>query len=533
MRLPCCCSRARDLKPQGERKGESGRVGALSVVAWSPDGGALYAGGTYGDAGGHKFVRRWRFADQTDIAVSDDTVTALAGLADGFAFASAEPAWGKIGADGKPVFRHDRQYADFRDGEKGFAVSADGAAVEFGFAQGGKSPARFDVLAGTLELDPKAQENMHVPATTGFADWRNGDKPKLNGRVLALDEHEKARSAAAAGDLGLLGTDFFLRAYRNGDTLWRTAIPAAAWAVNMSADRRLAVAGLGDGTIRWYRLADGVEILSFFAEPDGKHWVLWTPEGFFDHGEGGEQLIGYHLNQLDQGRPKGAAFVRVDQLYALFFRRDLVVQKFRGDAEPEIAAQLARIGDVRSVLGKGLPPELKLTEYCIAGKCEPIPADEQSRSVGGKVQLREAAAPEVVLHFEVQDRGGGVGPIVVRDKGATVTAAGGIARHQRRRPQRGAHRRARAGRQPHHAVGVQRRAARSRPAPRTGRFWRCATRRRARRSRSCASSRSASTNIPARTFRSSPTPRPTPRASPTSCAATPSTTSSPTSMRSC
>ncbi len=266
---------------------------------------------------------------------------------------------------------------------------------------------------------------MHVPATTGFADWRNGDKPKLNGRVLALDEHEKARSAAAAGELGLLGTDFFLRAYRNGDTLWRTAIPAAAWAVNMSADRRLAVAALGDGTIRWYRLADGVEILSLFAEPDGKHWVLWTPEGFFDHGEGGEQLIGYHLNQLDQGRPKGAAFVRVDQLYALFFRRDLVVQKFRGDGEPEIAAQLARIGDVRSVLGKGLPPELKLTEYCIAGKCEPIPADEQTRSAGGKMQLREAAAPEVVLHFEVQDRGGGVGPIVVRDKGATVTAAGG------------------------------------------------------------------------------------------------------------
>ena len=414
-----------DLKPQGERKGESGGVGALSVVAWSPDGGALYAGGTYGDAAGHKFVRRWRFADQTDIPVSDDTVTALAGLADGFVFASAEPAWGKIGADGKPVYRHDRQYADFRDGEKSFAVSADGAAVEFGFAQGGKKPARFDVLSGALDLDPKPQANMHAPALGAFTDWRNGDKPKLNGHLLALDEHEKARSAAAAGDIGLLGTDFFLRAYRNGEALWRTAIPAAAWAVNISGDRRLAIAALGDGTIRWYRLADGVEILSLFAEPDGKHWVLWTPEGFFDHGEGGEQLIGYHLNQLDQGRPKGTAFVRVDQLYALFFRRDLVVKKFQGNAEAEIGEQLARIGDVRSVLGKGLPPELKLTEYCIGGKCETIPADEQTRSTGGKVPLREATASTVTLHFEVQDRGGGIGPIVVRDKGATVSATGG------------------------------------------------------------------------------------------------------------
>ena len=420
----------RDLKPEGERKGAAGRAGALSVVAWSADGKMLYAGGTYGEPSGRKLVRAWATADPAkanDIAVSDDTVTALAPLEDGVAFASAEPAWGKIAGDGSVAFRHDRAYADFRDGETGFALSPDGAAVEFGFAQGGKTKARFDLLAGTLELDPKQRPEM-TPAAAGapgstLADWRNGDKPKLNGHLLPLDANEKARSAAVRDQDALLGTDYFLRAYKGGQATWRTEIPAPAWVVNLSADGRLAVAGLGDGTIRWYRLADGAEILSLFAEPDGKHWVVWTPEGFFDHGEGGEQIIGYHLNQLDQGKPKGAAFVRVEQLYALFFRRDLVVKKFLGQNEGEIADQLKRIGDVRSVLGKGLPPDIRLTEYCFGTKCETLAPDEQLRGVG-KVQLRDAPAQEVVLHFDVLDRGGGVGPIIVRDKGATIATSG-------------------------------------------------------------------------------------------------------------
>lgn len=421
------------LKQTAELKGAAGKPGALSLVAWSADGNELYAAGTYGEASGRKLVRKWPIAKPdkaTDIAVSDDTMTALASLKDGgVAFASAEPAWGVISADGKVAFRHDRMYGDFRDGERALAVSKDGSVVEFGFVQGGKQRARFDVLSGTLDKEPSARSDLKPPATgadgTSLADWRNGTKPKLNGRLLPLDQNEASRSGAVQGDRALLGTDFFLRAYRGGAPVWRTAVPAPVWTVNMSGDGRLAVAGLGDGTIRWYRLSDGMEILSLFAEPDGKHWVLWTPEGFFDHGEGGDALIGYQLNQLDQGRLKGSVFVRVEQLYSLFFRRDLVVKKFRGDAEDEIAAQLKRIGDVRAVLGRGLPPDLKLTEYCLGSTCKAVAPEEQLRGATGRIQPLEANGPEVVLHFDVKDRGGGIGRLLVRNKGASEAAAGG------------------------------------------------------------------------------------------------------------
>jgi WD40 repeat protein len=427
----------RDLKPMSEQASGADRRGALSVVAWAADGKSLFAAGTYGDAAGRKLVRRWPVGGGTaiDIAVGDDTVTDLRALPDGaVAFATAEPAWGIVDAGDKVALRQGRSQADFRDGyQGGFLVSQDGATVDFGFAQGGKQRARFDLLNETLEMSPVARDGMKASAEKDGAlavtDWRNGDKPKLGGKPVALDPNERSRSVAVlpGGSGALLGTDYFLRLYRGGNLAWRTAVPAPAWAVNVAGDGRLAIAGLGDGTIRWFRVSDGSEILALYAHPDGQRWVAWTPEGFFDHGTGGESLIGYHLNLVDQGRPRGGTFVRVEQLYTLFFRRDLVVEKFRGNAEDHIAVQLAEVGDVRTVLGRGLPPRVRLTEYCTrqAGeeKCLPVGTENRLRGTG-KLQPVPAEAPEVVLRFEVEDQGGGNGPIMLRRQGAPVAASG-------------------------------------------------------------------------------------------------------------
>jgi len=427
----------RDLKLQATLSGAAARQGGLSLVAWSHDGKRLYGAGTYGDSSGHKLVRAWRVgaapaAEAEEFGAGSDTVTALQPLADGsLVVATAEPAWGVLAANGSWKLRNGPRQADFRDGAiGGFRVSRDGAVVDFGFAQGGRDRARFDLLAGTLELDPQPRSDLTGAVTklakAEISDWRNGTHPKLDGKPLALDANELARSAAIAGDWAVLGADFSLRAYRAGRPVWRTEVPAPVWTLTISGDGRLAIAGLGDGTIRWFRMSDGVQILSLFAEPQGERWVAWTPEGFFDHGKGGETLIGYHLNQLDQGRPHGAAFVAVEQLYALFFRRDLVVAKYRGNAESDIAAQLARIGDVRTVLGRGLPPQIRLTEYCLGGSaCQTAAADQAVRGGKGKLDPITVETPEITLHFAVADQGGGVGPIIVRRQGATIAASGG------------------------------------------------------------------------------------------------------------
>lgn len=422
----------KDLKLDGEFAGAQGRLGALSVVAWSADGKALFGAGSYGDANGRKLVRRWPLprGEASDIAVGNDVVNDLAPLSGGrLVFATAEPSWGIIGADGKMVSRRGREQADFRDGYRfGFAVSPDGNTVDFASKPGEGKPARFDLIAADLIAAPRPGAAMKAPLDanggTRITDWRNTERPKVNGAPLALDANERARSVDVAADGSfVVGGDYFLRRFRDAKELWRSALPAPAWVVAIAEEAGQAVAGLGDGTLRWFRLSDGAELLALFPHPDGKRWVAWTPEGFFDHGPGGATLIGYHLNGIDRGRPRGADFVKVEQLYNMFFRRDLVVKRLKGGAEEEIREQLARIGDVRTVLGRGLPPTLKISDYCAgtgaAAACASLDAKALVRGTQGG-QTIVVQEPRVVLRFVTENRGGGLGRVVVRRNGATM-----------------------------------------------------------------------------------------------------------------
>ena len=54
-----------------------------------------------------------------------------------------------------------------------------------------------------------------------------------------------------------------------------------AWAVNISQNVEMALAALSDGTIRWYRMRDGREVISFFAHANGVDWMAWTPDGYY------------------------------------------------------------------------------------------------------------------------------------------------------------------------------------------------------------------------------------------------------------
>ena len=258
------------------------------------------------------------------------------------------------------------------------------------------------------EVDPAVLHALEVPDLTPprttapslyITDWDNSYKPRLNGKLLVLDRNEAAVSLTISPDSSrfLLGTHSYLRFYdRYGKELWKTDAPSTTWAVNITPDNRLVLAAFADGTIRWYRLSDGEELLAFFPHADGKRWVLWSPDGFFDAAEGGEVLIGYHLNR---GADQAGEFVKVDQLYNLFYRPDLVTKKLADDEAP-IREALAKIGDVREVLASGLPPELELVG----------PMEQQLKR------------RDFTLEFKIHERGGGVGRIEYRVNGVVKSA---------------------------------------------------------------------------------------------------------------
>jgi hypothetical protein len=70
-----------------------------------------------------------------------------------------------------------------------------------------------------------------------------------------------------------------------------------ARAVNISRDGQYVIGAINDGTVRWYRMQDGKEVLALFFHADKKRWIMWIPEGYFDASPGAAELIGYHLNQ--------------------------------------------------------------------------------------------------------------------------------------------------------------------------------------------------------------------------------------------
>lgn len=100
-------------------------------------------------------------------------------------------------------------------------------------------------------------------------------------------------------------------------------ISETAWGVNIAGNGKVAVAALGDGTIRWYRLQDGKELVALFPYQDRKRWILWTPEGYYDASAGAANLIGWHINQ---GPDKEAKFIPLGEQQEKYHRPDLIMK---------------------------------------------------------------------------------------------------------------------------------------------------------------------------------------------------------------
>lgn len=385
--------------------------GDLSTVAWSQDGQTLYAGGVYDDGTGLSPVIAWTQAGlgQRDAyPLSSNTIMDLIPLQHRqLAYGAQDPIWGVLDSHGQKRLAQGANLTDFR----GSALRLNNAASVLAFDdvyKTNKPQFFFDLNQQTFLK--QSSDNTLVGAITelsslNITDWKHNFNPKLNNKPLALKPNETSRAVAISPDRQhfLLGTEWYLRYYdRLGQQQWQTPTPSVAWAVNLSADNRYAVAAFGDGTIRWYNTTDHQEQLALFPLPNGKDWVLWTPEGFYSASPDAEPLIGYHLNQSTaQGLAQAGQFVAVKQLREHYYRPDLIAARLNGNETP-IREALANIGDIRQLLKTdALPPRLELVS-------------------------KEQNGLELIIHYRVIDQGGGIGKINYRINGVEQETRGGI-----------------------------------------------------------------------------------------------------------
>jgi WD40 repeat protein len=278
--------------------------GNLQAVAWSSDGRTLFAAGRYATSGGLP-VPAWGDAGagkRRILPAALDTVMSLVPLPDGDLLVAAGDPWlGRLRPDGTPAWAQGPPKADLRNQRYTLAVSGDGTRIGFDFAAAAQQPARFDLTARALALGPPTERDMATPRRDGLPieHWVNESHPTLGSRPLVLNAYETSRSLAIhpSGDRFVLGADWSLRAFKaDGTVLWSRPAPDAVWAVNISGDGRLVVAAYGDGTIRWHRMSDGVELLAFMPLPDRTNWVAWTPEGFYAATPGAHGILRWHVN---------------------------------------------------------------------------------------------------------------------------------------------------------------------------------------------------------------------------------------------
>ncbi|MDM8561619.1 caspase family protein [Candidatus Parabeggiatoa sp. HSG14] len=386
-----------------------GQKGDLSMLTWSKDGEWLYAAGYHYRVDGVRPILRWyQGSSQSGYLVwpSIDNITDLRALKNGsIVFGAENPAFGAFDSRGQKMLHHDAEIANFKQNRYDntlrtthsqsvdfqsnveLQLAVDASTVQFGYSdQQGKHLARFSIDNRTLSNFSAAfdeDEKLTEPLVSGMNFSKTGNKKcteknnekkldiiclselRLRDNVLDAKSEEIVYTLAIASNRQrfLLGTNKFLRLFdKNGNQQWEKDITTAVLQVNIAKNDKIAVAALEDGTLKWYRLADGEELLSFFPHQDAKRWILWTPLGYYDASVGGEELVGWHVNL---GPNKAADFFSAAQFRKRYYRPDVVTQVLkRLDVEEAlfVANQEANMKivtpEIRKVLKKEYPAEV-------------------------------------------------------------------------------------------------------------------------------------------------------------------------------
>ena len=304
--------------------------GRADRIAWSADGKLLYVAGGLGFGG----LQIGRFdqggrgeAQGVETGEEPYSVSEILPLRNGsLLFASNQPALGLVEANWKDVRRLTPPGPGFPglgDNRK-FLLSRDGTSLRFFYGPPSGKPAWLSVPRHALVPGETASGFAGKPPDDDSLEVILGHEVQLNRKLLALRDGEIGIAVADApgGKRFVLATQWRLVLFDDqGQELWQAELRAEPAAVNISGDGRLAAAALRDGTIRWYRMSDGHELLAFFPHADQKRWVLWTPEGFYDGSDGAEELFGFHSNHGDD---QAGEFVPAATLRSTYYKPDVV-----------------------------------------------------------------------------------------------------------------------------------------------------------------------------------------------------------------
>ncbi len=347
-------------------------ISKTQAVAWSDDGRIVATGGSL-DLPGRTEGRIRRFDAATgrvlsDVPVAEDTVTDLVSLTprgtnrpDAVAWSSFAGSWGVTEGAASTVRAAPRLDFLTRRAPAELRVSPDARTVRWG-----RGVQREQVV---FEVSSRRVVGAEPPGLRGaitrrgFLDiaqnFENDYAPTVRNQRLRLETGEVSRALTYVGDDGhvVLATDLGMRRLdRSLNVVWDVRTATEVRAVVTSEDGRLLVTMMSDGTVRWWRAADGALLLTLLATREG--WVLWSPTGHYDASHGAEPLIGWLVDRDDSPLPD---HFTVGRFRERFHRAD-VVDRVLDALDPEEAVRRAdaEIGAIPNAISSIYRPSVPL-----------------------------------------------------------------------------------------------------------------------------------------------------------------------------
>jgi WD40 repeat protein len=311
----------------------------LSVLKYSQDGRFLYSAGKF-SRNNRENIIRWNtkpYTVSSNIDTGLKSISSIIAISDKEFLVSAFNGRYIIFSDTQINYDHPTAFIDYSNQLESLYVSQNGNGVRIKL----KDDSVLQFSTGTKKVieNPTETGGFFLPTKSGVGlvikDWKDKNSAIINGKTIALSPGDYARSLAIYSDekAVAIGGDKYIYQYNNvGSLLWKTYISDAVVKINVSENKALLVAALGDGTIRWFRNQDGVELKALRFFPNKKDWLLYTPLGFYDSSPAMEEYVGWVINST---RNSSSIFMPAALTNRYYYKDTLqkVIQTNKSDTE--------------------------------------------------------------------------------------------------------------------------------------------------------------------------------------------------------